>query len=87
MITPDERPLHDQYIRLSKFCLLTRAMLNKACRMTKPGIFAQDAGAIPFQHHSSLSPVGLAWAQDFCADREEVLLTRCFIYVLSTQKI
>jgi len=61
-------------------------MLNKVFIMTNPGVFAQDVGAIPFQHHFSLSPAGLAWVEDFCADTEEVLSTRCFIYLLSTQK-
>lgn len=57
-------------------------MINKVFIMTNPGVFVQDSGAIPFQHHFFLSPAGLAAVEDFCADREEVLLTRCFIYLL-----
>lgn len=50
-------------------------MINKVFIMTKPGVFVQDSGAIPFQHHFSCNPAGLAGV-DFCADRKEVLLTR-----------
>lgn len=40
--------------------------------MKKRGVSVKDVGDVPFQHHFSLSPAGLAWVEDFCADRSTV---------------
>lgn len=74
-------------IRLSKFSSVSQEGNSKqSVHKEKPGVSVQDVGDIPFQHHFSLSPAGLAWVEDFCADRRSTGDKMLHLLAVNTQK-